>query len=259
MAVFCANRAHQQRGLVLRPDAKLKWLYYPVVCHVGQHLWLDDDLSHRILRVLRWRVGKQWVMMDGQGQCATVAITDIRAKQVGIEVMAIAHMPKPSAHIAVAVPICARQTMAQLFDQGTQMGCRAFYPTIYAHSRSTGQHKHIDTKSQQRWQTIIAHAAEQSEQAWLPELATLMDLETLCAQTAAMQKIELGFANAMSPSTLQTLRAQPVLLCLGPEGGLTQEESDHIRAQGGQCLRLPGGILRVETALVAALATLQAP
>jgi 16S rRNA (uracil1498-N3)-methyltransferase len=197
-------------------------------------------------------------MMDGKGQCAIVTVMAIRDKQVGIEVMEIQQIPQPSAHIAVAVPICSRQTMAQLFDQGTQMGCQAFYPTMYAHSRSTGQHKNIDAKSQQRWQTILEHAAEQSEQAWLPGLAAPMDLETLCTQTTTMQKIELGFTEPMSPSTLHTLLEQPVLLCLGPEGGLTQEESAHIRAQGGQCLRLRGGILRVETALVAALATLQA-
>ena len=112
-------------------------------------------------------------------------------------------------------------------------------------------------KSLARWRTTAREAGKQARRAWLPGVPDLVTTEQVADRIAAAAgAVVLHEAAATPLSSLELPAGGEILLVVGPEGGLTDEEVATLTAAGGRPTRLGPTVLRTSTAGAAAAAVL---
>jgi 16S rRNA (uracil1498-N3)-methyltransferase len=110
-----------------------------------------------------------------------------------------------------------------------------------------------------RWRATAREAAKQARRARLPEVADLASTEDAAARIAAASLALVLHEEAEAPlSAVQAPVAGDIVLVVGPEGGITDAESERFAAAGGRPARLGPTVLRTSTAGVAAASVLLA-
>jgi 16S rRNA (uracil1498-N3)-methyltransferase len=109
----------------------------------------------------------------------------------------------------------------------------------------------------ERWLAHCVAAAKQSGLDFLPDLRPPAALAAVLARSGGMLVLvgdPAGDARALAAALAGRKLGQDVLLLVGPEGGLTDEERGRVLAAGAVPVRLGATVLRIETAAVALLA-----
>jgi 16S rRNA (uracil1498-N3)-methyltransferase len=115
-------------------------------------------------------------------------------------------------------------------------------------------------KGEERWRAIVREASKQSIRAFLPEVAPLAstaELARLSTDGSTVLVLEPTAEDRLAEISLAD-NADRVYLVVGPEGGITPAELEHLRAAGARLVRLGREVLRTSTAGPAALAVLSA-
>jgi len=113
-------------------------------------------------------------------------------------------------------------------------------------------------KRAERWQKILAEASQQSRRVRVPALKALAQPSLAFAAQDAIAKIILS-ERPDAPALrelLHGMRAKRAALAIGPEGGWTDEEFAAAQKAAFREASLGKLILRTETAVIAALASL---
>ena len=112
-------------------------------------------------------------------------------------------------------------------------------------------------KSLSRWRSTAREAAKQARRSWFPEvdeLASTADVSALLG--AASLGVVLHEEASVPLASLDVPATGAVVIVVGPEGGLTEEEVAAFVAAGATSVRLGAEVLRTSTAGVAAAAAL---
>jgi 16S rRNA (uracil1498-N3)-methyltransferase len=124
-------------------------------------------------------------------------------------------------------------------------------------------------KALARWRSTVLAAAKQSRRAWLPEVSEQVGTQALAARCAAAGAagggalvlheaatvpIAAAVRELAAPTTAP--RAAELVLVVGPEGGITDEELEQLCAAGARAVRLGPQVLRASTAAAVALGAL---
>ena len=218
---------------------------------VGSTCTLDEPAA-RHMRVLRLDAGAVVGLRDGHGAIGEGTVVRLTKLQAFVEVThAVRVEPLPPVHLLV--PIADRDRMLWLAEKACEFACTSWRPVLWRRSRSVsprGEGMSFHAKVAAR----MAGALAQSEGAWLPQLfpdATL-DRALLAAPVGDRITLDPDGPPFAGPA-VATVRA-PIVIALGPEGGLEQDEMDALAAAGFRRLSLGSTILRFETAGIAALA-----
>jgi len=212
---------------------------------------LYDEVAHQIRTVLRLRVGDTVVLLDNTGWAYEVRLTHINKRTIHTNII---NQYQPETEPIVQLTLYQGTLKAQKFEwvlqKGTEIGVSRFVPLIC--ERSIVRDRQVLAKKQARWQKIIREAAEQSGRAKLPELGLPMVLNTASHREGALF-MPWELATTSLKTSLQTMpHLSNISLMIGPEGGFTTEEADHVQQLGGQVVSLGPRILRAETAAVVA-------
>lgn len=198
-----------------------------------------------LFRARRVAVGEQVRLVDGQGRAVWSQVETVDRKTGVLRVEAPAPLNLPRLHLEVAVAALAGERAAWMVEKLTEMGVTAIH--FFACQRSPRRY----TKATlERLRRVARAAVEQSHRSLLPEVhgvVTWSEVERLVK--------DLSPARVLEPSSRRSWCAEgpsPRLLLVGPEGGWTREESQELTSWGAQTATLGAGILRVETAAVAA-------
>jgi 16S rRNA (uracil1498-N3)-methyltransferase len=112
-------------------------------------------------------------------------------------------------------------------------------------------------KALRRWRATVREAAKQSRRSWFPHVAEAVGTPEVAALLAGSalgvvlhEAAETPLADVAPPS------AGDIVVVVGPEGGLTDDELAAFRAAGAAAYRLGPTVLRTSTAGPAALAVL---
>jgi 16S rRNA (uracil1498-N3)-methyltransferase len=124
----------------------------------------------------------------------------------------------------------------------------------------------VSEEKSERWERIIAEAAEQSERGRLPQLFPVQMFASACEQLRGTSYIASERGNRRSLRTELAARVgvgrgqRPFAMnfLVGPEGGFTPEEIEEAVARGIVPVGLGPRILRAETACIVGSALLLA-
>lgn len=224
----------------------------------GDILMLDEQPAHHIRRVLRLRPGASLRVFDGQGTEHDAILHEINHGRVTVEIGGkVACIAEPPHAITLVQGITRGDRMDFTLQKAVELGIAAIQPLWMQRSRN----KLDDTRMQKRmrhWQGILVSACEQSGRSTLPELLEPADYcNWLDSGHSKGLLIMLHPDGEYTLPDLERPRGRIVLL-VGPEGGISNEETALATRSGFLSVRLGPRILRTETAAMAALAGMQA-
>lgn len=151
------------------------------------------------------------------------------------------------------LPVTAQlSSLDELLPPLVELGVTRIQPVAYRRSehdsRKTGARM-------ERWQRIVASACEQSHRTRIPELGEVMPFEAMLEEAAPQKWVAYELATGERNPTFRS--GEPLAFTSGPEGGITDEEFQALRAAGWQPVSLGRAILRAVTAPVALLGAVQ--
>jgi 16S rRNA (uracil1498-N3)-methyltransferase len=217
---------------------------------------LDADLTHRLNKVMRARVGDEMVLFNGQGGEFTVELMALSKRHAQAKVLSAKQTNRESAlEIQLIQGISRGNRMDYTIQKAVELGVAGIIPVATKRSmvkltdeRKDNRHDH--------WLGVIQHACEQSGRTAIPQLAPAGQLEDI----ATLPNIEQSYFLDTQSATPLSSNDSPTgiaYLIAGPEGGFNEEERSWIRGLGGKAIKLGPRILRTETAALAALSIMQ--
>ena len=223
---------------------------------VGSVVEVEGDEAHHAVAVRRLRIGELVILTDGLGRAVTghVASTGKRAFSVTVESVADLPMPSPSVTVVQAIPKGDRGELA--VEVLTEIGVQRIIPWAAARSVAVWKGERAD-KQLARWRSTAREAAKQARRSWFPEVTDLATTERVIALVAESDlTVVLHEAERQTLGPLADSVDESVVVVVGPEGGLTDEEVEAFVAAGAHVVRLGPEVLRTSTAGVAAVAAL---
>jgi 16S rRNA (uracil1498-N3)-methyltransferase len=218
---------------------------------------LTGAQAGHIGRVLRLAEGDRIILFDGSGYDHDAIITAVRSGEITLQVGA-GHDPglESPIHITLLQGLCRTQRMDTIIQKATELGAARIQPV----GTERGVAKLEGRRAARRtahWRRVAISACEQCGRASIPEVGITEPL------AAVLQALEPGGVRIMlTPDGNNDIRdvvenSVPVVLFVGPEGGLTNKEKRQAEHAGFRCVRIGPRILRTETAPVAAISIIQ--
>ncbi len=199
--------------------------------------FLNDDDFHHLAKVLRLRSGESVSVSDGRGSWRIC--TYEMSAALGID-DSVVHIETNLRSLTVAFSVTKNDKPDLVIQKLTELGIDHIVPIITERSIVRWD-SDKGAKNQSRWQKIAREAAMQSRSVFLPTIHEVYPSIEKFVDT-------YGPNIAVADPEGGALTANISTLVIGPEGGFTHQEMDLMP----QRVSLPGGILRAETAAVAA-------
>ena len=224
----------------------------------GSSVTVGGDEAHHAVAVRRLRVGERVVLTDGRGTSVVGEVASTGKRVFGVTVVTVtsAPAPEPAVTVVQALPKGDRGELA--VEVLTEVGVARVVPWAAARSVAVWKGERAD-KSLAKWRSSAREAAKQARRSWFPEVDPLASTADVVALVAAASLAVVLHEEATVPlASLDVPATGPVLVVVGPEGGLSEEEVAAFVAAGAVSVRLGAEVLRTSTAGVAAVAALLA-
>ncbi len=214
---------------------------------------LRGEEARHLTRVLRVEAGRQFEISDNSAAWLA-EVAEARGERVVFRTLAPITDPEPPVRVTLVAALFKFDRFEWMVEKATELGVERIQPVEAA--RTDKGLFEASPKRVERWRRIAREASQQARRLRLPEIAEALRLAQ-ALETADGARYFLDEAGA--PPLFSVLdRSQPaparVSLAVGPEGGWTEAERQLARQFGWQSAGLGAGILRAETAAVAALA-----
>jgi 16S rRNA (uracil1498-N3)-methyltransferase len=215
---------------------------------------IEGETAHHLGRVLRAQVGQLYELSDGQ----RVRLGQIqRVERDRIEFALIEDVPSylPTIDITLVLSVVKFDNFEWALEKATELGVSKVVPLAAA--RSEKALLSAAGKRADRWNKILIEASQQSRRVRVPVLGELRSPEQSFREAGGLRLFLSEKPDA--PSLRMVLEGAPdpqVTLVIGPEGGWTDEEIEAAKAVNFKEASLGRLILRTETAVIAALASL---
>ncbi|MCW2786242.1 MAG: rsmE [Marmoricola sp.] len=220
----------------------------------GDAVVLDGDEGRHAATVKRIRVGEQVLLTDGSGTSATCTVVATGRSTLDLVVDESTHAERqlPLVTVVQAIPKGDRGELA--VEVLTEIDVDRIVP--WAASRSVAVWRgERATKGLAKWQATARTATKQARRSWLPEITEVTSTAEVVAMIAAADLAVLLHEDADLPlADLVLDGVTSILVIVGPEGGISDEELEEFGA--AQAVRLGTSVLRTSTAGVAAVAAL---
>jgi 16S rRNA (uracil1498-N3)-methyltransferase len=220
-------------------------------------LRLDGDEGRHAARVRRIGLGEAIVVADGLGAVADCVVTEVLADGLRLDVVDWRHVPPPDPYLVVAQALPKGERAELAVEVMTEVGVDEVLP--WSAARSIVQWREgRGNKALERWRRTAREAAKQSRRPRVPvvtDLASTQDVAERMRNGCGLvlhEDATIALAGAPLPGSGE------IVLVVGPEGGVGDEELDIFAAAGATAVRLGDTVLRTSTAGAAALSVLSA-
>ncbi|KHF41909.1 16S rRNA (uracil(1498)-N(3))-methyltransferase [Halalkalibacter okhensis] len=224
---------------------------------------IGDDVKH-ISKVMRMDVGDEVICSDNDSRTVKCRLSNLSDTEINAD---ITETLEPKTELPVQVTIAQGLPKGDKLDliiqKGTELGAFAFLPFAAARSIVKWDHKKASKKIE-RLEKIAKEAAEQSYRERIPEVLPVHSFSQLKQELPSFDLIILAYEEsakqgeqAQLAQQLTTVApGQKILVIIGPEGGITEEEVDQLTKQGVIVCGFGPRILRTETASLYVLAAI---
>lgn len=211
-------------------------------------IWVEEpSLLNQWLKVLRFREGDELVLFDGETADKLYKISKIEPDAVHLDLVTEIERKLPKRHVYLLWALLKKDKNEWVLQKCTELGVTNFIPIITARTEKTG----FDAD---RAKKIVIEASEQCGRSDIPAVREPVLLETALAELK--DTVRLYFAEQNESRTEAFPDSTPLGVCVGPEGGWTDEEKSFLKSKGVYPLNLHDFTLRAETACIAAAHTL---
>ncbi len=224
----------------------------------GSLVEVTGDEAHHAVAVRRLRAGEPVVLTDGAGTAATGTVEETGKRRFTVRLSDVRREERPSPELVVvqAIPKGDRGELA--VEVLTEIGVACIVPWAAARSVAVWKGDRA-ARSLGRWRSTAREAGKQARRVWAAEVAEVARTGEVAGLVAGADLALVLHEAATAPLGDLTVPSEgTVLLVVGPEGGLTDEEVAVFEAAGARPVRMGAEVLRTSTAGVVAAAALLA-
>ena len=205
----------------------------------------DQQLVHRMVNVLRFDIGQECVLFDQQ-QHALVTIQNISKKEMILHVIGFYQHKPIEPHVTFLLPLLKKEALEQAVYSLCELGINQVQLVVTQKSR----HQLMGDKEFQRLQNIVISAAEQSKQYAMLQLLQPKLLK-YAVDDFANQSMGIVFDPAGKSffALREKISLTPLVLLVGPEAGLTDQELKMVEKEGFYFAALTSTTLRAVQAI----------
>ena len=238
----------------------------------------EKEACHHIANVLRLKVGDKIEIVQRDSWTAWLCqLTHVTSDDVRVKVLEKIPQEGNPFETTLVLGFSKGDTNEKVVRQATELGVARIVPVLFERSISRPDEKRAKTKLD-RLRKIALTAAQQSHRLDVPAVEELQGFSAAVELISALQadlllvlweeELSISLASVIKQKRLpkQICAQHPdipqvtesryphVVTVIGPEGGISTDEVDALRALGAHSVSLGPTILRVDTAAVTALA-----
>lgn len=236
----------------------------------GAALTLSGDEGRHAAKVARIGVGEELLLTDTAGRQATARVTAAAKESLRLELL---EDPRPAPvrvpHLALVQALATGGRDEQAIEAATELGVDRVTPWI-AHRSVSVWKGDRRAKGREKWRQKVHAAVKQCRRPGIPAVDAAVDTRELVAdireRTAAGSVVLVLHEQESTPllGCAEQLRdaasrqVPEIVMIVGPEGGIDDQELAALRAAGARSVLLGPEVLRSSTAGPAALAVISA-
>ena len=246
-------------GRAVPPRVAGALFYVEALPAEGELAVVDGDEGFHAANVRRIRPGEKLDLSDGAGGVAHCVIENAGKGTLTARVLDRRTIAPATPHITVvqALPKSDRSELA--IELATEAGADSFvaWQSSRCVARWDGQAR-VD-KGLRRWRAVAKSAARQSRRAYIPEVSGVVSTKELVERVRDIQStpVLVLHESATQPiAEVSVADADALLLLVGPEGGIDDDELAALAEAGASVVRLGPTVLRTSTAAAVALGAL---
>jgi len=207
-----------------------------------------DDAVHAV-KVLRITPGEIFNLSDGAGRYARVQVVAVTKKSATVKVLDVGFQEALPVTLTVIQAIPKGDRVKETIELCTEGGADRILMWKAARSIGKAEEKIV------KLQITAREASKQSRRLRIPEVRGIAGINAVIDEIAhADLAVVFHEAATQQLSHLVTPGVKKVLIIIGPEGGLTDEEVDACAGAGAKVALLGRPVLRSAHAGLAALA-----
>ena len=234
--------------------------YIDALPQVGELAVVDGDEGFHAANVRRIRSGEELDLGDGDGTVAHCVVEDVGKGRLTALVLDRRTLPValPAVTVVQALPKSDRSELA--IELATEAGADAFVGWQASRCVARWESSAKVDKGLRRWDAVARSAARQSRRPYIPSINGVVSTAELVHRVrdggaAALVLHESAIAKL---TELPMAQADSLLLIIGPEGGIADDEIATLSDAGATAVRLGPTVLRTSTAAAVALGALGA-
>ena len=212
-----------------------------------------DDAGHAI-RVLRTQIGDGLALSSGQGAWSIVEVLAIAKKSMTVRVVSTGFEDALPVELTVAQALTKGDRIKESIELNTAGGADVIL--LWAATRSIGKGT---PDLMQKLATTAREASKQTRRNRIPFVMGVLDAKKIAAEIPNYD-LTIVFHESASQKLTDVVKpgAKKVLIIIGPEGGITDEELVLFKSAGAQVALMGRPIFRSAHAGMAALSGVNA-
>ena len=231
-------------------------IYIDMDLQVGLVMALPEEAYRHLVVVLRRIPEDAVTLFNGRGGEYAAKIESVAKRKLTVRIEEFRTGERESPlPVILAQAVSKGERMDYTIQKAVELGVGMIQPLVTDHVVVRLDAERWARK-QEHWQGVAVAACEQSGRTRVPKVLPVADLRDWL-NAAPAEALRLVLSPSVAPVALKRTGNQPVVLLVGPEGGLSEVELKLADLAGFASLSLGPRVLRTETAGVVALTILQ--
>ncbi|PYU85672.1 MAG: 16S rRNA methyltransferase [Acidobacteria bacterium] len=216
---------------------------------------MEGQAAYHLGRVLRAQTGQLYELSDGE-QVWVGRIESVGRDRVQFALVEELLVVQPRVEVTLLLSVVKFDAFEWAIEKATELGVSTIVPL--AAERGEKALLTAAARRAERWKKILLEASQQCRRVRVPALGELAKAESIFGASKNGLRVMLSERAIATPlpRILEGQRTTTVIMAIGPEGGWTDAEFEAARSCGFLEASLGRLILRTETAVIAALASL---
>jgi 16S rRNA (uracil1498-N3)-methyltransferase len=234
--------------------------YIDALPQVGELAVVDGDEGFHAANVRRVRAGEELDLGDGDGTLAHCVVEDVAKGRLTARVLDrwTVSAAAPPVTVVQALPKSDRSELA--IELATEAGADAFVAWQASRCVARWDSSAKVDKGLRRWGAVARSAARQSRRPYIPPVTGPVSTAELVQRVHddGATTLVLHESANLKLTELPVAQADSLLLIVGPEGGIADDEIAALSKAGATPVQLGPTVLRTSTAAAVALGALGA-
>lgn len=216
---------------------------------VGSSYSFNSEDANHAIKVLRIEVGEIFRVSDGNGGWANIQVNEVTKRSLETTVLEVGRQEPLEIQFTVVQALPKSDRAKEAVELLTEAGADVIVPWLANRSISR-------TEVISKFATTAREASKQSRRLFIPQLYETVKergvIELIKSADLALvfhESAQVKLSEIITPQT----QAKNVVIVIGPEGGITEEELAAFAAAGAHIAGLGRPILRSAHAGLAAL------
>lgn len=214
---------------------------------LGEELVIQNkDLMKQWFLVFRYKTSDSVILFNGNGNDYTYSISSHDKSACVLQFLHTTKSNIPEKKVSLLLSLIKKDNLELIIQKGTELGVSSFI--LFTSSRS--EKKNIDAE---RLKRIAIEATEQCGRGNIPIIKGIFDLPSALLEARDAETLYVLDIDGVPASSLLEKKGaalRNVSLCIGPEGGWTDEEREIFKQKNLQFIKLTETTLRAETAAI---------